>query len=433
MMNLFLALCGVGSALALLLLAARCLGVESLRAGTRRWPLQKPLSLAGEPFSAGDGAAALLWGAAALALAYLAAMLYCGIFREGVSWDAFWQSWRQYDAFHYLGLAEYGYGGYLEGGRPLFLVFFPLYPWLVRLLHLAVPSFPLCGLLVSGLSFLGGCVMFARLVTEELGRRTARLGLAFLCAYPFAFFFASMYTESLFLFLSVTAFYCIRRHKYPLAGLFGALAAMTRMQGVCLAAVAFVEYWLTDRPVEKLRRRAWGELWRDVWGKLVWMAAMGLGTAVYLALNYAVTGDPFRFLAYQSERWYQGSAFFLDSLAKLWRGFSAPSADYAFTAYTTWGPQLALFVVSLVVLLYSVRRLPPTWTAYFAVCIFLNYSLNNPLSCCRYMACAFPMPAALAVAGQGERRRPLALFLLAACALLQGIYLIAYFETKHVC
>ena len=49
----------------------------------------------------------------------------------GLSWTT--DIWKKWDAWHYVGLAELGYTGYWEDGRPLFLVFFPLYPWLVRL------------------------------------------------------------------------------------------------------------------------------------------------------------------------------------------------------------------------------------------------------------------------------------------------------------
>lgn len=431
MKTLYLILCAAGTVLALALLAARFLGVERVEPGGHTLRLHKPLGLRGEPFSRRDGAAAAAWGLGTLALAYAACVLYCGIFKEEVSWSAFCGAWKQYDAWHYLGLAERGYSGYLENGKPLFVVFFPLYPWLVRLLHLVIPDYALCGFLISGAAYVGACVVLSRLVTEEFGRETAQLSLAFLSAYPFAFFFASLHTEGLFLLLSLCSFYFIRKHEYPLAGLFGALAALTRMQGLLLAAVAFAEYCTTEHPIRKLKAREWRALWRDLWGKLFWMAVMGLGTVTYLGLNYAVTGNLFQFTVYQRERWYQGSSFFLSSLSKLWHGFLHPSAGYEFVPWTTWGPQLVLFVFCLIVLLYAVRRMPPVWTLYFVICIYLNYSLNNPLSCGRYIACAFPLPVALAIAG--GRRPQAARLLLIAYALMQGVFLMAYFAGKHVC
>ena len=433
MKALYLFICAAGTVLALALLAGRFLGLETLELGGRRLALSRPLNGKGETFTVRDGAAAVAWGLAALCLAYIAALFYCGTFGGGVSWSAFCGAWKQYDAYHYLGLAELGYDGYLEGGRPLFLVFFPLYPWLIRLLHLVIPDYAACGLLISGASYVGACWMFARLTTEEFGRRVGRMSLAFLSAYPFAFFFASLHTEGLFLLLSVSCFYFIRKHKYPLAGVLGALAALTRMQGVLLAAAAFAEYCLTERPIRKLRARQWRELWRDLWGKLFWMAVMGLGTLTYLGLNVAVAGDPFQFRVFQQERWSQGAAFFLSSLSRLWQGAVHPSEGYEFVAFTTWVPQLVLFVFSLAVLLYAVRRLPPVWTLYFVIGLYLNYSLSNPLSCGRYMACTFPLPAALALASGDKPGRGASRFILVAYGVLQGMFLMAYFATKHIC
>ena len=429
--QLLLFCAAAASAAALAVLVLRLLGLQAVSLSGRRLSLCKPMVLAGDTFTPRDGLWAVLWGLGALVIFHGATLLYCGIFGDGVSWEHFWTAWRQYVGYHYLGLTEHGYAGYTEGGRPLFLVFFPLYPWLMRLLHLFIPSYPLCGLLLSGACFVGSCVVMQALVIREVGRKTARGSLVFLTAYPFAFFFASFHTESLFLLLSLGCFYCIRTHRWAPAGVLGALAALTRMQGVFLAVVAFAEYWMTERPLDKLRGRDWRGLWQDLWGKLFWMAFMGLGTLVYLGLNFAVTGDPFSFMDFQKERWYQGFALFTTSLTKLWNGFLHPSEGYEFAAYTTWGPQLVLFVFCLIFLLYGVRRMPPVWMLYYAVCVFLNFSLSNPLSCCRYIACAFPLPVMLAV---GSKRHPSGgTFLLVVYGALQGIFLMAYFAGRHVC
>lgn len=431
LLKLFLIFSGLSSLAALIILAARLLGKDTVGAGRFRIALQKPLALSGEKFTTRDGLAAVAWAAGALCLAYGVSLLYCGVLGNGVSWAEFTWVWQKYDAFHYLGLARQGYQGYLEGGRPLFLVFFPLYPWLVRLLHLVIPDYALCGHILSALCYLGSSYLLARLATEEFGRKAGVLSVAFLTAYPFSFFFAAVYTESLFLLLSLGCFYAIRKHKYPLAGLLGALAALSRMQGLLLAAVAFAEYCITEHPIRKLLNRNWRGLWRDACGKLLWMAFMGLGTLAYLGLNYTVTGDPFRFLVYQRERWFQGSEFFLISLTKLWNGFISPAPGYEFISYTTWGPQLVLFVFCMISLLYGVRRLPPTWTLYYAICVFLNYSLSNPLSCGRYIACAFPLPVILAAASIGKPRP--GRFLLLTFGVLQGTFLLFYLAGKHVC
>lgn len=412
--------------------AARCLGAERLGRGRRSLPLRLPLGPPGEGPRRWDSLRAAGWAVGALALAWLVSVLYVGIFGGGeVTAETVGAAWQRYDAIHYLRLASVGYQNNIEDGKHLTLVFFPLYPWLMRVLHLVIPSWAVCGHLLSGGCYVGACCLFFRLAAGEFGRRTGFVSLAFLSAYPFAFFFASLHTESLFLLTSLACFTCIRKHRYPLAGLFGVLACLTRMQGAFLAFAALAEYCTSDKPLQKLRERRWQSLWRDCWTKLVWMPFMWLGTGGYLLLNYWVEGDPFRFLVYQREHWHQGLQYFTASLAALLRAALSLSQGYEFCTWTTWLPQFVLFFPCLALLVYGVRRLPPAWTVWCFVCIFLNYSLTNPLSCCRYIACAFPLPVALALATRG---RPVPrLGLLAASGVFQGVYLLAYLAGKHVC
>ena len=135
-----------------------------------------------------------------LAVAALACLvLYPG---TGLSWAT--DIWKKWDAWHYVGLAELGYTGYWEDGRPLFLVFFPLYPWLVRLVcPLTGHNTMAAGLMVSFLCYSAGCVYLYRLAAWELGKGAARRTVLFLSLFPYAFFFGGVMTEGLFLLTSV--------------------------------------------------------------------------------------------------------------------------------------------------------------------------------------------------------------------------------------
>ena len=402
-----------------LALGLRCLGVETVPVGRRQIELGERRARRGERFTAAMGLQAVMWGAGVMLAVYGASALYCAVEYDRVSWELFCQVWSRADAVHYRSLAELGYHGYIENGQHLFLVFFPLYPWTVRLLACVIPDYALCGHLVSALSYTAGCWVFARLVTEEFGWRTARLSLGLFSAYPFGFFFAAVYTESLFFLLSVTAFYCIRRHRYLLAGVTGALAALTRMQGAFLLLAGLAEYLVSERPLEKLRGRRWRALWGDVWKKLLPLALMGAGTAVYLWLNWDVEGDMFRFAYYQREHWYQYATPMHRCLATIWNELTDRAAPRL--AGTVWLPDTAVFILCLGALVLGVRRLPTAWTVYFLVCVLVNYSISWPLSCGRYMACAFPLPVALAAAA---RRRPaLARLGAAVFGIWQGAYL----------
>ena len=112
-----------------------------------------------------------------------------------------WQFYGNTDARHYIDLAQYGYGtGGAFAEQELMIVFFPLFPALLRVVHLLVGgSYPLLGLAVQGPLFAGAAVSLYTLVSRRWGERQAVLTLALLMASPAAVFFAVPMTESLFL------------------------------------------------------------------------------------------------------------------------------------------------------------------------------------------------------------------------------------------
>ena len=428
-MILDMALWGFAGVLAVLCLivAMRGLGKDAVSVKGRSIALTKPMAWTGERFTRSMGFSAILWGLGILLAYFVASAVYCAVTSDEVSWSSLYYAWKHYDAHHYRVLAEMGYHNYTNEEH-LFLVFFPLYPWLVHGLAQVIPNYDLCGHLLSAACFVGSCYMLARMTTEEFGSRIGKLTLALFSAYPWAFFFAAYYTESLFMLLSLITFYCIRRHRYFLVGVFGALAALTRMQGILLAVVGVVEYVVSEKPQRKLRARMWPELWHDLWSKLFCIALAGLGIVAYLWLNYSVEGNPFQFTIYQDQQWFQHFVplprclrVIVEYLISTWP---------ARVCITTWIPNAAVFLLCLAAAAYGVRRLPPTWMTYFLLVFMMNFSLSWPLSCGRYIASAFPLPVMLATAS--SRRPLLRYFLIAFSLILQGALLFGFLSGKSV-
>ena len=220
----------------------------------------------------------------------------------GLSWTT--DIWKKWDAWHYVGLAELGYTGYWEDGRPLFLVFFPLYPWLVRLVcPLTGHNTMAAGLMVSFLCYSAGCVYLYRLAAWELGKGAARRTVLFLSLFPYAFFFGGVMTEGLFLLTTAAALWHIRRHRWWRAGMWGVLAAMTRMHGLLLIGAAGAEL------VESLGKFDG----RAILRRLPAVLLPAVGSLAYLGLNAAVAGAPFAFTVMQ-EHWSQGLCWISDTL-----------------------------------------------------------------------------------------------------------------------
>lgn len=147
---------------------------------------------------------------------------------------------RLWDGLWYQLIADKGYQF-----SPWNSAFWPLFPWTMRALgDLPGMSTPLAGYLVANVSFFVALVLLYKLVALDFDEGTARRTLWALALFPTALFFTAVYTESPFLMLLVGSLYAARRKEWWIAGLVGALAALTRSYGVFLVlplAVLFLQ------------------------------------------------------------------------------------------------------------------------------------------------------------------------------------------------
>lgn len=159
------------------------------------------------------------------------------------------QPLRSWDGLWYKLLAEQGYGDPQQIARA---AFWPLYPWSMQAgSALTGWSADIVGYLISNLAFAAALVLLYRLVAIDFDRAVARRTLVAIAFFPTAFFFQAVYTESLFLLLVVGALLAARLERWWLAGIVGALAALTRSYGVLLglpfAVLLFQQYRLELR------------------------------------------------------------------------------------------------------------------------------------------------------------------------------------------
>src|SRR5258708_29041668 len=90
----------------------------------------------------------------------------------------------------------------------------------------------------------------------DLPRERAERAVVLTAVFPFAFFFGVVYTESLFLLLTVLSFYGFRTRRWWLGGAAGALATATRVNAILmLPALAWIA-WRAAEPTLPDRGRA---------------------------------------------------------------------------------------------------------------------------------------------------------------------------------
>ena len=221
--------------------------------------------------------------------------------------STFWDPFTRYDAGWYYQIARYGYlfvaGGPSVGvGKPGKIAYFPLYPLLMRyagqLFGRTGPAMYLGGILVSWTAFVLAMVALFILAERDLPRDRAEQAVLLTAIFPFSFFFGMVYTESLFLLLTVVSFYGFRSRRWLLGGASGALATATRVNGILiLPALA----WLAWRGVESNPR--------DRVLAVVGLVLVGCGVGAYSLYVYHLSGNPFEWAA-SIEQWgyYPGGA-----------------------------------------------------------------------------------------------------------------------------
>lgn len=419
-----LAVCLLG-----LLVVYRCLAA---------WGLRAPGSLARHAVEEGPPAAQglqpgwkiFLLGAGSRVGLLLAGMAAAILLSDGgLTWGEAFQQLQRWDAAHYIRLIEEGYQGYTENGQHLFLVFFPGYVWAVRLLRLVIPSTALAGTALSCLCYGGACCYLYRLAGEAYNGRVARDALLYMSLFPFSFFSGLVMTEGLFLLATTGACWYAWRGKWLAFGLFGALAALTRMTGLLVIAVGVIRLLEAYRPLEPPVGKSLGRCWKPLLLRLPLTLLPAAGTLLYLLLNLWVDGDPFAFASHQ-EHWHQGYLWISQVVEYIGR-YLGDNLGSSF-GWAVWAPALALFVVGLALLYWAaLRKGHPAGLLAYGFCFFVaTYSLSWLLSAGRYLSTCFVL--FLFLAKLTQRRPALRAALLGGEGVLLGVYLCAFLAGAQV-
>ena len=147
--------------------------------------------------------------------------------QDGRPWTLIFSIWQRWDALWYQEIASEGY----QAGNNT-AAFFPLFPLLSRIASLPFLGNVVLGqLAVTTIACVVAFVLLYRLTRIDLGRRAAIVAVLLVALSPVGFFLLAPYTEALYLATTLAAFWFARERRPWLAGLAGAAAALTRLQG----------------------------------------------------------------------------------------------------------------------------------------------------------------------------------------------------------
>lgn len=347
----------------------------------------------------------------------------------------FWEQWRHWDTNFYVQIATEGYTNRQE------MAFFPLYPLLIRGVMALTTSPIIAGMIISNIAELVMFVVLYRLVEEDFGKERAFNTVLFFSIFPSAFFFSGVYTESLFLCLSILTFYQIRHGRWLIAGVVAAFAGLTRPDGVYLAIPFCYEYLSRIWQRENLSARmvlVGGQFVRllkgirwDVLSCLLFLC----GVALFMAYGHDHFQDMLAFVHAHSY-WSRQTAFpGWGMLKSAWA-----ILHHGIFSFTSMRNVLDLgtdtFVLLLILLSFvGPWRLPPRLWGYsiYSLVLFIYFQLVPvvglfPLeSMPRFLLEIFP--AFIMLAGLSKYRTFRMSYCMVASALL--FFMLAQFLTGH--
>lgn len=312
--------------------------------------------------------------------------------------------WFRWDALHYVTIAEQWYTGLTDQNL---IVFFPLYPLLIRLLSVVI-EWHVAAWLIAQVAAVAGLTIFYQLARHEFGARVAFWSLLALVWFPTAYFFSAPYSEALYLFLSVATFLAARRGRWAAAGVGGGLAVLTRLVGLALLPALLVELWQQQPGQHRWRAGAW-------------LLLLPAGLALYLLINYQVFSDFFAFTEIQRVHWYKSFSWPWVGMVAAWRWVDWPLSTNGFMLGVA---ELAAAVLVIGGMVLAGWKLRLSYVVYLAAYSWLILSPSFLMSTPRYLLGAFPFFFLL---GQLWRRFPKAGWLaLGMSAMLQALFLIQY-------
>ncbi len=335
--------------------------------------------------------------------------------------------WYRWDAGFYATIATDGYTWMNERQPADDMAFLPLYPLMTHLVSgmtangcLASPYLSTCatagGVVVSNVALLVALLLLFDLARRRYGKAVAWRAALLLLVSPISIFLSGVYTESLFLLLSVLVFWLLERDRFGWAVLAAVLACLTRSVGVALVPALLWWAW-KDAPPSPTLPRIQGRAQTDQTGLTVregqnmqavsgsqrghnllrpYRIALALIPALvfggYILLAGASVGDPLAYFKTYDATWgraagtpIQAFTIYFTGADVTWFGWRVSWIDLIMTLFylalagvllirrqtRTWG-LFALFALLIPIASGTLIGMPRFGAVIFAFTIFLG-------------------------------------------------------------
>jgi len=342
-----------------------------------------------------------IWFVICLFLITRFALTFSGILSRHIFSDVYnsWYEWRYdtrpwldiwsvWDSGWYLDIAENGYSPILNSDLPKKTVsgqsnigFFPFYPILIKLTSYLTGNFHTSGILISNISLLVSGYFLYRLVSLDLKKGLAKRSVIFLYLFPTSFILSGVFSESVFLLLSILVFYTAKKNMWLRSGILGLLLTITRPTGILILIPIVYLYFVQNK--YKIKK------------SILYFLFYPLGLMLFSVYLYLIVGDFFAY--FHSKTNYWGFVF------------SDPfSVIIYFLTYSFNTAIISVYIVLtliLIVFLFGKRYFS---YALFSLSIILVALLNGPESALgipRMSSAVFPLYISLAMVSDNRVMR----------------------------
>lgn len=292
---------------------------------------------------------------------------------------SFIKAWSNFDGVHYINI---GSKGYVNEGR-----FFPLLPIIIYILSFGNIYFPLTfviSIILPNIIFLAALFYFYKLLKLDYNEKTSLSILKMLIIYPLSFYFIAVYTEGLFLLLTVLSFYFMRKKQWLYASLAGLLLASTRLVGIFIIPALIYEYFILEKPKNL-----------NQFLKLILLSVIpSMGLILYSVFNYFKWGDFLYHLhAHSTLNNGRSSSELIIPLQTVYR-YIKILTTMPYTYFEWWVALLEVssFIFACIFLFFAWRKKVRLSYLIFGALVFFLPSFSGTFSGLpRYVLVAFPI------------------------------------------
>ena len=242
----------------------------------------------------------------------------------------------------------------------------------------------------------------------------------FLLVFPTSFFFASIYSESLFLLLSLLAFYFARKKMWLLAAVAAILLTSTRLVGIAILPALLYEFYLQEMRVGK-------RVITIVKSLLFFVIPTGLIS--YMAYNYFTWGNALYFITAQGKFDNNRSVTSVVLLPQTMYRYIKILLDFFPSQFEWWIAlfEFLIFIFVSILLFYAWRKkVRFSYLLFSVICLVIPASTGTLTGLPRYALVLFPVFIALSLI-----KNKVVIISYTATSILLSILLLLYFSRGY--